>query len=329
MNDQLIRDLLHEVADDVEPGDRLVEIRGATVPARARRGWWAVGGVGLLAASVVTAVALSTSGTPTSSGPGPVGSAPTTADDDLPDAMDRVVPVYFVGDTPAGPRLFRELRTGPGPMSAETFALDAAVQGDALDPDYRSPWPAGTSIQQYFFDDDVLRLSLTGDVGDRPAGMSASDARLSIEQLIRTAQGVFGEGRVPVKLLIDGHPTSEVLGVPASEPLGNAPDLAVLAPVSLSGPSEGQEVDNDEQYLDVRGRASSAGRLTIAIERVDGTGSLGDGTFTGLLRPDRLTDYEASFALSGAEPGDYDVVATARGADGAVHTDTRRITVVD
>ena len=46
-----IKDLLHEVTDAVEPGDRLHAIRVATADTgrRTRRGWWTAGGVGLVA----------------------------------------------------------------------------------------------------------------------------------------------------------------------------------------------------------------------------------------------------------------------------------------
>lgn len=333
MNDQQLRDLLHEVAEDVEPGDRLAAIRAATAPRRTSRGWWVAGGAGLLAASVVTAFALTTGGAPSSEpGPaGPAGTAPTSAREDLPDAMDRVVPIYFVGDTPAGPRLYREFQSGPGPMSAETFAFDAALHGDALDPDYRSPWPVGTSIEGHDLEEDVLLVSLSGDVVDRPAGMSGSDARLAIEQLVRTAQGVFGEGRVPVKLLVDGHPSPTVLGVPTSEPLGNAPDLDVLSHVSLSDPSEGQEVDNDEP-LTVRGVASfPEGNVVTRIQRWEGTHVVGEVPATAGWEDDRLHPWEAVFDLTDVPPGDYVVIAQTDDPSGSglLDTDTRRITIVD
>jgi hypothetical protein len=81
MNDLKIRDLLHEVADDVEPGDRLAAIRAATAPAgrRTRRGWWAAGGAGLVAASVVTAFTLNTGGAPQTTDPDLAGPPSTSS----------------------------------------------------------------------------------------------------------------------------------------------------------------------------------------------------------------------------------------------------------
>ena len=76
------RDLLHEVADGVEPGDRLDAIRAATPrSAYAPRAGGSAGGAGLVAASVVTALALTTGGAPQTGGhrtrPGPETPATT------------------------------------------------------------------------------------------------------------------------------------------------------------------------------------------------------------------------------------------------------------
>ncbi len=53
------------------------------------------------------------------------------------------MPIYFVGDTPQGPRLFREFRQveADNPM-AEAVALMTA--GDADDPDYGTLYPEGS-----------------------------------------------------------------------------------------------------------------------------------------------------------------------------------------
>jgi hypothetical protein len=331
MTDQRIRDLLQEVADGVEPGDRLGAIRAATVHGRrTHRGWWAAGGAGLVAASVVTAVALTSGGTPRPSEPAPAheGTATTTGTDS---ATSRVVPVYFVGDTPSGPRLYREFLKPTGGVSAETFALDAALHGDALDPDYRSSWPADASAGPYSMSSDLIRITLTGDLRDRPAGMSEEDARLAIEQVVRTAQGVFGRGRVPVQLSLGDGPADQVLGVSTSEPLGNAPDLSVLAHVSLSDPFEGQVVDNDEPLV-VRGAANSfEGNVVTRIQRWEGTEVVAEEPTIAGTYENKLFPFEITFDLSSVPPGDYVVISRTDdpSGEGRFDTDTRRITVVD
>lgn len=335
MTDQRIRELLLEVSDGVEPGDRLGAIRTATARGRrTHRGWRVAGGAGLVAASVVTALALTTGGTHRASEPGTAqqGTATATGSATDPDpATPRVVPVYFVGDTPGGPRLYREFLTPTGGVSAETFALDAALHGDSRDPDYRSPWPADASAGAYAMSSDLIRITLTGDLHDRPAGMSADDARLAIEQVVRTAQGVFGQGRVPVQIALDDGPTDQVLGVPTSEPLGNAPDLSVLAHVSLSDPSEGQVVDNDQPFV-VRGAANSfEGNVVTRIQRWEGTEVVAEEPTIAGTYENKLFPFEVTFDLSSVPPGDYVVISRTDdpSGEGKFDTDTRRITVVD
>jgi hypothetical protein len=329
-----VQELLREVADGVEPGDRLGAIRAATSGGRrTRRGWWAVGGVGLVAASVVTAIALSTGGTPAGDDPGPAEPAPTATPTSAADpACCRVVPVYFVGDTPDGPRLFREFQSGDGPESAETFALDAALRGTAQDPDYRSSWPSDASAGAYLMAPDLITLTLMGDLHDRPSGMSATDAQLAIEQVVRTAQALYGQGRVPVRLLLDDAPTDQVLGVPASEPLAAGSDLEVLAHVSLSDPSEGLVVDNDEPFV-VRGVGNSfEGNIVTRIQRLQGAEEIvaEEPAIAGTYE-DRLFPFEVTFDLTAVPPGEYLVTSRTDDPTGEdrFHTDTRRITVVD
>ena len=329
-NSATIKDLLHEVTDGVEPGDRLDAIRAATASERrTSRGWWAAGGVGLVAASAVAALALTTGAGPRGSEPGPAEQSTAASTTTEPNPVEtRVVPVYFVGDTPSGPRLYREFQRRPASVPEEIFALDAALSGDALDPDYRSLWPVGTRVGGYVASEDIT-VDLVGDVHDRPTGMTEAEAGLAVEQLVRTAQALFQQGRVPVRLTIDSELTDQVLGVPTSEPLSAAPDPDVLAPVSLSNPSEGLLVDNDEP-LTVKGVGASADdRASLRIQRWEGTAVL------RLLEVDlepsdaHLAPFSVRWSLESLPPGDYDLVATVTDTDGTLDTDTRRITVVD
>lgn len=333
MNDLKIRDLLHEVADDIEPGDRLDAIRAATAPAgrRTRRGWWAAGGAGLLAASVVTAFALSTGGAPQTTGPDPAGPPPTsgtTVTDGQ--GTSRPVHVYFVGDTAAGPRLFRELRSDLDPDSRVVLAMDAVLRGDALDPDYRSPWPEGVVLRQWSSGPDGIMVSLEGAPVDRPADMTEEEARLALEQLVRTAQEVYGQGKVPVDVQIEQQVTDTVLGVPTTAPLTGSPDLDVLAPVSLTEPSEGQKKRADGTVW-VSGRATSADDLvTVRVQRREGTAVvLGPANFTLNQTSDPAGSFSLGLSSDNLQPGEYDVIATVENSDGTTDSDTRRITVVD
>jgi hypothetical protein len=348
MNDR-IKDLLGEVADGVEPGDRLDAIRAATATdQRTGRGWWAAGGVGLLAASVVTAVALTTGGTPQGSEPEPAQPAPTspsetTTDPSTPTASEAptsTVAVYYVGETPDGPRLYREFRRLEGdPLTA---AVSAAVgrTGPAgpplapLDPDYRVPWTpltdAGATLSA---EGDVIEISFGGDPQDdlRTRGpLSEAEAGVAVEGLIRTAQAAVGE-RLPVRFLIFGEIANEVLGVPTNEPLAAGSTLDTLAHVSISDPSEGFKVDNDEPFTVTGVGNSFEGNIVTRIQRPDGSEALDPLPTIAGWGEDRLFPFEVTFDLTDLAPGVYVVVSQTDdpSGEGRFHVDTRRITVVD
>lgn len=344
-----IKDLLHEVADGVEPGERLDAIRAATGVRRPGRGWWTAGGVALVAASVVTALALTTGGTPRGSDPEPADSPspsvpttePTSSDSTTrTDPETSAVAVYYLGDTPDGPRLYREFRRLAGdPLQA---AASAAVgrTGAAgpplapLDADYRVPWPPGTDASASLSaEGDVIEINLGGDpegsLHDR-GDLSDAVAGLAVEQLVRTAQAAVQE-RLPVRFLLYDEITDQVLGVPTSEPLTAGSDLAVLAHVSLSDPSEGTTVDNDEPFT-VKGVGNSyEGNIVTRIQRWEGTHVVDEEPAIAGTYEDRLFPFEVTFDLTDVPPGDY--VVSSRTDDpsgeGRFHTDSRRITIVD
>jgi len=175
MNDDRLRDLMNETAEAVEPGDRLDAIRAATSGGRRTAWvWWATGGAGLVAASVVTAVVLGGGASPQGTRPGPADSAvptPTSptpsATEPAPDVELSIVAVYYVGDTPDGPRLYREFRRvgAADPFGAAIAALSLVP----VDPDYRNLWPAD-AIQDVSFDgigDDAI-IGITVDPASRP-----------------------------------------------------------------------------------------------------------------------------------------------------------------
>jgi hypothetical protein len=228
--------LLHEAVEHVEPTNRLAAIQQQTRPRRSRR-WYLAGGAVLAAAAVITAVALAAQ---PSTDPGPDPSRQPTAVDSG-SAGARASAVYYLGDTPQGTRLFREFHeTKADPLAAGVRWLTTTP----IDPDYRTAWPQDAfaggwidypgGLATVQLDDDSLR--------DRPVGMSPAQARLAIQQVVYTVQAA-AQQRIPVQFQVEGRPIDQVLGVPTSEPLDRAPELDVLALVSISNPTEAHSVE--------------------------------------------------------------------------------------
>lgn len=119
-----------------------------------------------------------------------------------------------------------------------------------------------------------------------------------------------------------------MLGVPASS---RRRDLAVLAHVSVSDPSEGLVVDNDEPFT-VKGVGNSfEGNIVTRIQRWEGTYIVDQLPTIAGWNEDRLFPFEVTFDLTDVAPGDYLVISQTDDPSGAgeFHTDSRRITIVD
>ena len=345
MTEPDMRELLVEVADDVEPGDRLDAIRART--RRSRTTYWVPAGAALVAASVVGAVALGSGPTDRTSAPGPAGStSPSTSSPSEPSPTtgestptpteapgSRAVAVYHLGETPFGTRLYREFRRLPpsDPLDAAAVALGQAPS----DPDYRSAWPAG-AVEDVSFDgvgaDGVIGVSLRdASYRDRPADMSETEARLAVEQVIRTLQAAV-QARAAVQFSLDGDPVDQVLGVPTSEPLSQGPDLEVLAHVSIASPSEGQVVDNDDPLV-VSGAGNSwEGTIVVRLEEW-GPGAVvhaEEFPIAGWME-DRLFPFEVALDVSEVPQGAYVVTSRTDDPSGEdrVHLDSRRVTLTD
>ena len=133
--DPRLAELLSDAVSDIEPANRLDAIRNETkvTSMSSRRPWlYAVGGAVVATAAVITAIAAAGGTLPGQGDDDPAPAAQSEHRDGGADARDRhvradtvrdqappsasVVPVYFVGDTPSGPRLYREfLRTPTAP----------------------------------------------------------------------------------------------------------------------------------------------------------------------------------------------------------------------
>ena len=93
---------------------------------------------------------------------------PATAADSAPDTSapdtgaERALPVYYVAQTAAGPRLQREFHRLAAADPASAAVRDMLAHPTGVDPDYRNPWPAGTALRAPVTSTaDVITVDLT------------------------------------------------------------------------------------------------------------------------------------------------------------------------
>jgi hypothetical protein len=352
--DPRLSHLLSDAVSDVEPQDALAEIRNRTkvTPMSARRPWlFAVGGAVVATAATVAAVAaLGGSPQPTAQDPGPAASqspteksAPTEASEPTEPTeptepaptpsepsgavTTATVPAYFVRDTPQGLRITREFQSVETSNFPEVEAIRLAVEGQALDPDYRGLWPSGSGVTGVGVSPDDIAVYLTGDLRDRPAGMTQQEAELAVQQVVYTAQAAAGRGRLPVGISLNGEDPDRVLGVPASK-LTNSPENDVLAMVSVSSLSEGETVG--DRFV-VSGIANSF-EATVPWEVRQGDKVVAKGFATADGWMDKLYPWTTQVNVSKLAPGTYTFAAMTNdpsgGAEGAGPTEDTKTIVV-
>lgn len=236
------------------------------------------------------------------------------------------VPLYFVGDTPQGPRLFREFRNVPAdnPL-AEAVAM--VVAGDALDPDYGTAFPEG-SFAAVTDTDGGVALEVADDAWSaKVPGMTARQAKLAVQQVVYTVQGVQ-QAEVPVRVVDGSGQAQPLFGAPSTDGLRRAPQNSVLAFVNITEPAEGASVSGS---FPASGVANSF-EATVPWEVRDGSGTkVLDGFSTAEGWMDRLYPWQATVDVSGLAPGTYTFVALtddpSGGEGGGPTEDTKTITV--
>ena len=346
--DDDLRALLRDAVSDVHPDPALDRIRRRTPSASPRRlrTWLVVAAAAATVVAIVGGITLlnqpgrpptkaSVVGPPTAGAPTarpstttttPPTGGPTTR------PVERALAIYFVGDTPQGPRLYREFQRasvpGAGIIPVAT-AVNLALK-PAEDPDYRSPWPVGTKADQNAVDVSDVTVSLTNSASnllERPQGMSNDEAQAAVQQLVYTVQATIANRR-PVRFQIDGEDTDTLLGVDVSEPVPSRPQLDVLALVSITEPAEGAVVRGS---LTAHGVASSfEATVPWQIKRGDTIVKTGFSTADGWI--DRLYPWQTDpIDISDLAPGSYTFVAMtddpSSGEGGGPHSDTRTIVV--
>ena len=309
-----LRDLLTDAVADVEPEYRLDAIRARTSRRTFRRGWYAAGAAVLAAAAVVTAVNLA------QDDGGRRENSPAAND------LTHTAALYFVGDSPAGPRLYREFQKVSGGPIADLAAMTDANGPD--DPDYTTVWPRGF-FRNVKVEDDAIEVSLGTWVGPQVEATKA-ELDLYLQQIVYTVQAATGRDDLPVRFdgsVTQGFVLESNYVIVAS--VVRAPQLETLALMSVSDPVEGLAVH--DSFI-ARGRASSfEGTVHWEIRR--GQQVVLDGFTTAEGYVDHLYPWETEpIDVSKLNPGRYTFAALtddpSGGAEGfGPFTDTRTIIV--
>lgn len=351
--DERLRRLLNDAVSDVDPRDTLDVIRSRTAasPFRAKRPWLLGAGTAIVATAATIAAVAVIGGSPGTTGapdPGPAGSpdaastAATSTEPSSPSGepspsgvtsdsassprVEMTVPVYFIGDTSRGPRLYREYRTFEATEEDRGTEAVSLAMDPAVDPDYRSGWPDGVKPRSVTSDGNVITVDLTaaGPVWERPEELSSEEASMAVQQLVYTAQGAMQDGRLPVQFLLEGQRTDTLFNIPVSEPVMHGALSDVLAQLWIESPGEGEAVTSP---FTVSGEAE-AFEATVQWELRQNGDQVDSGFTTAALC---CTTAPYSFEVE-APPGEYTIVVhDTNPSDGegfAPWRDTKTVTVV-
>jgi hypothetical protein len=356
--DDPMRALLRDAVSDVEPRPALSDIQNRTkvTPMSSKRPW-IYGVVGAVAATAATLVAVSVisddprevsspvagdSVTPTPTPDASASPGSPTTEPPEPSATTgtgQPMPAYFVGDTPAGPRLFREFLPGTGKTGSAALlaALELSITGESRDPDFRSGWPgAGTaggvsvvgagsgSLGAEGRPAILVALEGGSDLAELPADMSAEDARMALQQLVHTAQAVMQQ-RLPVSFTAaDGVPLRRLLGTEVVDGVDAADPMQVQSTVWIITPQDGDEVGGT---FTVEGRGAFF-EANVSWQLLRGDEVAKEGFATA---EEGMTLSPYRFEVEGVEPGDYVLRvydADMSGGEGNGEAeDTKRVTV--
>jgi hypothetical protein len=239
-------------------------------------------------------------------GPGPATRIPVP----LPTGPD--VPVYVLGNTESGARLYREFRSGGATATRDPVRAAVRLLGEPpRDPDYRTPWLRVPVTALTRSGPDV-----TVRFADAPRLLHAGDSTVAVQQVVHTVTAA--DTKVErVRVIAPGLPAGLTAG-----PLGRARQLDVLAPVWLLTPADGARA---ARRVVLTGTASVF-EATVTVEARQGTRVVAKTFATASAGAPERGGWTATVTLP---PGDYLLAAFEVSArDGTeLSTDTKRITV--
>jgi Immunoglobulin-like domain of bacterial spore germination/Sporulation and spore germination len=224
----------------------------------------------------------------------------------LPGATARI-PVYVLGETGTGARLYREFR--PGDRADPVRAAVAGLSAVPSDPDYRSPWLGVPAA--------VTRTGATATVTFTTAPrLSGADTAVAVQQVVYTVTAA-DPAVTRVRVVAPGLPAALT-----ATALGRGAQLDLLAPVWLLDPVDGGAAGT---RLTISGTASVF-EATVSIEVRRGSAVMARTTATASVGAPGRGDWTATVSVPA---GDYVIAAyEASEKDGSrVGVDTKRVTV--
>lgn len=230
------------------------------------------------------------------------------AETDGPVHVASAVPVYYVADQPGGPRLFREFHSAGHPEGEVAAALAQMLSAPAYDPDYRSLWPAGTTVESIRRDGDTVEVWLSGP--------PVSDAELAVQQVVYTVTAADND----VDLVLVGVAGEPFMGGP--NPRAARTDVEGL--LWLTSPGQGASVPTT---FTIEGQAA-AYEGVVTWQALDGSGAVvaeGHTTTSGGMGV--KSDFAAEVTLA---PGTYTLRVIDYGGSGEPERatyDTKTVTV--
>jgi hypothetical protein len=342
-DDDRLRRLLSDAVADIEPADRIDELRASVhpsprvVPMARSRSWYAATGI-VATAAVIGVIAYLTSVVGDKSPDlGPAGNGgtalPTMTATDTTGPGDTTrtklvaLPIFYLGHSPRGDVLYRQ----DTPVSVGLDPLRAAVtrlMATPFDHDYRLGWSPGwlTSAE---LSDGVIRVDLGRAPLARPANMSTRMAYVVVQSAVYTLRAA-SHSDADVLFVRGGLPVASVLGVPTGHPVtaGRAADL--LSRIDIARPAVDGMHPHAGRLVLTGTDAAPLDQIVVRLVRPGGAGpdktlrtqtALSDGA------PDASGRYHWRIVvdLSGVAPGSYTVVA--RNGGHHVDTDTRVVVI--
>lgn len=234
------------------------------------------------------------------------------------------VPIYWVGDTPQGPRLYREFRRVSGtPLQA---AADLLTDGRPLSPRYRTLFPGGT-FASVTVQDGVIVATARDETWQTPGRLSEAQGELAVQSLVYTLQGTARK-RLPVEVRVEGGDEADFLfGYDTAGGVKAADQLTTLSPISITTPETGAVVTGGS--LKASGVANSPeGNVPWTVTDAGGKVVL-DGFATADGAMDALYPWTTTVDVSSLTPGAYTFTARTDDAESAAKnaSDARTFTV--